>query len=196
MKGRALTGLRRWCGALALATGAAAAQPVAVLLDAGPGVSVKGEAGVARATLMHRLAAQDELRLAAASRAVLLMLSSGDEWQLEGPATARIERSGPVALSGHTPTRRSVPAGRELRVSPEKLVQGGLVLRAPPPPPVPTVAPEVIEQRRPPAGAPIDERIAFALWLESVDALAEAKAAWRALAAERPDEPALAARAR
>ncbi len=197
MRVRAFTKLRRWLPVLLFPLGSAFAQPVAVLLDASPGASVKGAESPVRAAVMHRLAAKDELQLAAQARVVMLMLSSGDEWLIEGPAAARVEAGGPVALSGNAPAKRSVAPGREVRVSAQRLVQGGLVLRVvPPPPPPPKVGPEVIEQRRPPAGAPMAERVAFALWLEEVDALALAKEEWRALTALRPEEPMLAARAR
>lgn len=198
MRWRVLATPWQWLAMLLFTMSGAFAQPVAVLLDAGPGASVKGSSGAVRAGVMHRLAEKDELQLAAQARVVLLMLGSGDEWQIEGPAAARVEAGGPVALSGNAPSRRNVAAGREVRVSAQRLVQGGLVLRTavPPPLPVPKVGPEIIAQRRPPAGSPVAERVAWALWLEEVDALAEAKAEWRALAVLRPDEPLLVERAR
>jgi hypothetical protein len=136
---------------------------------------------------------QDELQVPAQGRAVLLWARTGDEFVLEGAATARIEAAAPAAVSGAAAVRRSVPTGREVRVSPVRLMQGGVVLRDSGV--IPRVAPEVIEQRRPPSDAPFHERVAYGLWLEEVNAVPQAQAWWRALAAERPDDPALAAKA-
>lgn len=49
---------------------------------------------------------------------------------------------------------------------------------------------------RPAADAPFSDRLVYALWLDQAGATGEARQAWQALAAQRPDDDALAARAR
>lgn len=49
---------------------------------------------------------------------------------------------------------------------------------------------------RPADDAPFSDRLVFALWLEQAGATGEARQAWQALAEQRPDDDALAARAR
>jgi hypothetical protein len=169
------------------------AQPVAVLLDATAGVSVSRAGQVSKAGPLQALNVQDELQVPAQGRAVMLWARSGDEFIIEGTGTARIEVAGPAAVSGAAPLKRAVPAGREIRISPVRLVQGGVVLRLSGS--IPRVAPEVIEQRRPAQDAPFHERVAYGLWLEEVNAAPQARDWWRSLAAERPEDESLAARA-
>ena len=49
---------------------------------------------------------------------------------------------------------------------------------------------------RPADDAPFSDRLVYALWLEQAGATGEARQAWQALAEQRPDDDALAARAR
>jgi hypothetical protein len=49
---------------------------------------------------------------------------------------------------------------------------------------------------RPAPAAPVSERVAYASWLEQLELKDEARAIWRALAAERPDDQRLQALAR
>jgi hypothetical protein len=62
-----------------------------------------------------------------------------------------------------------------------------------------TVAPAALRAEalrlKPAAGASVSDRASYALWLASQDLNDEARAAWRALASERPDDPQLKAMA-
>ena len=49
---------------------------------------------------------------------------------------------------------------------------------------------------RPTDGAAFSDRLVYALWLEQVGAVGEARQMWQALADQRPDDDALTARAR
>jgi len=49
------------------------------------------------------------------------------------------------------------------------------------------------ESMRPPTGAPVSQRVAYAAWLEQMELRDEARKYWRALAAERPDDERLRA---
>jgi hypothetical protein len=44
------------------------------------------------------------------------------------------------------------------------------------------------ESMRPPSGAPVSQRVAYAAWLEDMELRDEARKYWKALAAERPDD--------
>lgn len=63
-----------------------------------------------------------------------------------------------------------------------------------------TFAPQALRDEArdlsPDSGAPFADRLVYGLWLEQVGALGEARQLWQSLVEERPDDEALAARAR
>lgn len=175
---------------------AGAAPPVAVLVEASAGVTMHVGGVAERAPLLQMLEVDIELHVAPKARAVVLYLRSGDELVLTGPAAARVGAAGLLRLEGQAPVLRKPAAGQEIRLRPDRLAQGGLVLRnMSPPSPSSSPTAQEIERRRPGSNAPLSARVSFALWLEDVGAVDEARAAWRALAAEWPGHPALAERA-
>jgi len=176
-----------------------AEQPVAVIVDTSPGVSVH-ESGIgARAVILRNLQPGADVQLEGQARVVLLFIRSGVEYTLTGSGTASLDAESVRVTSGAVAVERRVPQpGREVRVSPARVTVGGIALRHFPVRPAtnPRVSEQEIAERRPEPSASLAARVTFALWLEEVGATEEAKASWKALAAERPDQASLAARAR
>lgn len=95
----------------------------------------------------------------------------------------------PEALGLHADERYTWSVAPDLAATPARIASAHFEL-----------APETLRaearQAAPAAGAAFADRLVYGLWLEQVGALGEARQVWQALAEERPDDPALAARAK
>ena len=266
--------------ALAAAAGNALAQPVPIALVSeleGAVRSVHGkEAGALK--LLADVAADTHLELAAGARVVLLVLTSGEEATVKGPATAQVDTAGIRSTPAAALTRRTSGVGN-VKLRRKDLAQAAIVMRktdetvrlpllslagtftlddrpvfrwAPVEgsgpyrfvlrdgsdrvlheavtqvttlalPATVTLAPEhtytweIATRRangieysnfgdfeiagqalraealrlRPPAGAAFSERVAYAVWLDTVGLADAAREAWLALSRERPGEESL-----
>ena len=205
--GKRLLDLARPAGAaLALALlghacSVAKAQSVAVIANVEGEVHFTHAVSTAPATMLQLVSADTVMKLGNSGKVVLLYLATGHEYSLLGPATSRIDTTSLTVIDGKAATLRIPPPEKALKLRPERIVQAGMVMRlvaasAPVAPMTGAVTPGHIESRRPPPRAPIEERVAFALWLEDIGAMTEARTVWRELAAERPEQEALASRTR
>jgi hypothetical protein len=194
---------------------AARAQPVAVVVDKAGEVTIDGAGAPRPVASLDMLDAGSRIRLVTGGRLVLLYMQSGHEYSATGPALLEVEPAQLKALQGAAAVRRVPPAGQEIRLRPDRVALGGIVLRSVRPadsgsadkalptatadtaasPEAATATDAQIEQRRPAPGSPFAARVAYALWLDDVGATAQARAAWRALSAERPADAELARRA-
>lgn len=116
----------------------------------------------------------------------VLYYSSGDEYSMKGPARIVFGPVEPKVVQG-APARRVSSAARPGALKPGGLAPATFVMRS-------KVSAELraqIEAARPPANATVAERVRFAAWLEQLQLKDEARAYWKALAAERPDSPQL-----
>src|SRR5687768_13202311 len=137
--------MRRILAALALfaASGAACAQAVGLVTD------LVGGAGPA---ILSEVAVEKEIRLAKGAKLTVLYYSSGHEFVFEGPALIRWSPSEPVAIEGAAPKRRTLTA-KGVSVRAGGVAPAAFVMRGP--------------RATPPAqGAPLSERVAYAVWLE------------------------------
>jgi hypothetical protein len=175
------------------------AQPVAVVVEAGGAARLLSSAGSRPVETLELLQPGARLQLETAGRFAVLYLQSGVEFTFNGRGLIEVGTLQPVALEGDPPVRRLPTIGKEIRLRPDRVAQGGVVLRSLSPPPVASAAaqePADIQSRRPDANEPMASWVAYALWLEDAGAGAEAKTIWRQLAVERPTEKAIAKRAR
>ena len=111
----------------------------------------------------------------------VLYYASGDEYRFRGPALIAFEHTAPRVLQGTPPRIAQQP--KQVTLKPGGVVPATFVMRT-------NVSKELrarIEAARPKPGASVSERVAFAAWLEQLELRDEAKAYWKALAAERPD---------
>jgi hypothetical protein len=111
----------------------------------------------------------------------VLYYASGEEYRFRGPALIAFVHTAPRVLQG-TPPKIAQPA-KQVALKPGGVVPATFVMRT-------NVSRELrarIEAARPEPGASVAERVAFATWLEQLELRDEAKAYWKALAAERPD---------
>jgi hypothetical protein len=147
---------------------------------------------------LELLNAGTRMQIDGVAQIVVLYLLSGMEFSFTGPGVIEVGTAQLIALSGNPPVLRAPAPGKEIRLRTQRTAQGGVVLRS--------VAVDAaasaaaagrvdIETRRPAADATLASWVAYALWLDEAQAFAEAKAVWRRLASERPQDPALAARA-
>jgi hypothetical protein len=193
----------RWTWAtlcLLLCAGAACrAQPVAVVVDGGAMGRVFSASGARNLETLELLTAGTRVQIDGVARIVVLYLRSGMEFSFDGPGIIEVGNAQLVALSGNPPVLRAPAPGKEIRLRTHGTAQGGVVLRsigAPASASAATASREASDTRRPDADAALASWVAYALWLDEIQAFDEAKAIWRRLAAERPTDPALAARAR
>lgn len=164
--------MRRILAALALfaASGAACAQAVGLVTD------LVGGAGPA---ILSEVVLDKEARLAKGAKLTVLYYNSGHEYIFEGPALIRWSPSEPLAIEGAAPKRRTLTA-KGVTVRAGGVAPAAFVMRGP--------------KATPPApGAPLSERVAYAVWLEQSGQQQEALRHWKALAAERPDAAGLRA---
>ena len=164
--------MRRILAALALcaASGAAFAQAVGLVTD------LVGGAGPA---ILSEVMVEKEVRLAKGAKLTVLYYSSGHEFIFEGPALIRWSANEPLAIEGAAPKRRTLTA-KGVTVRAGGVAPAAFVMRGP--------------RATPPAqGAPLSERVAYAVWLEQSGQKQEALRHWKALVAERPDAAGLRA---
>ncbi len=157
--------MRRILAALALsaASGAASAQAVGLVTD------LVGGAGPA---ILSEVVVEKEIRLAKGAKLTVLYYSSGHEFIFEGPALIRWSPNEPLAIEGAAPKRRTLTA-KGVTVRAGGVAPATFVMRGP--------------RATPPAkGAPLSERVAYAVWLEQSGQKGEAARLWQVLAAERP----------
>lgn len=149
---------------LALAGGAARAQAVALVTDL---------VGDSRPAILSEMNRDAELKLAKSAKLTVLYYASGHEFIFEGPAVIRFAPNQPIVLEGAPAKRRSLTA-KGVTVRSGEVAPATFVMRGP--------------KVTPPApGAPLSERVAYAVWLEQSGQRQEAAALWKALSAERPD---------
>ena len=111
----------------------------------------------------------------------VLYYASGDEYRFRGPALIAFEHTAPRVLQGAPP--KIAQQAKQVALKPGGVVPATFVMRT-------NVSKELrakIDAARPKPGASVSERVAFAAWLEQLELRDEAKAYWKALAAERPD---------
>lgn len=176
----------------------ARAQPVAVVIDGGGVGRVFAVSGSRTVETLELLSAGARLQVDSVSQIVVLYLQTGVEFSFTGPGVVEVRSSQLVALSGNPPAVRLPTAGKEIRLRTQRTAQGGVVLRS--------VSVETsdsttqgssvdLESRRPPPDAPVASWVAYALWLEEMNAAVDARAVWQRIAAERPADKAIAKRA-
>lgn len=174
------------------------AQPVAVVVDGGGVGRVFDAAGSRSVETLELLNSGTRVQIDAVGLFVVLYLRSGMEFSFTGPGIVEVGSAQLVALSGNPAVLRTPAAGKEIRLRTQRTAQGGVVLRSvASEAAAPTAAQPAtdVDARRPAADAPLASWVAYALWLDENREAAEAKVVWRRLAAERPQDPALAARA-
>ncbi len=187
---------------LLLTSAAAMAQSVAVVVNVEGKVQRTNDGTSARVTMLQLVSANETLVLTDGAKLVLLYMATGHEYSLLGPATARVGAASVAVLEGKDAVLRSPLIDKVVHLRPDRIVQAGMVMRNPPAlePGSSRASQQAtsveIELRRPALGASISERTVYGLWLEHVGAMIEARVVWRELAAERPEEAALVARAR
>jgi hypothetical protein len=187
------TGLLLACGAWQ-----ARAQPVAVVIDGGGVARVFATSGTRTVETLELLNAGTRLQVDSVAQIVVLYLLTGVEFSFTGPGVIEVRSSQLVALSGNPPTVRLPTAGKEIRLRTQRTAQGGVVLRsvsADTSEPAAQAGSVEVDSRRPSADAPLASWVAYALWLEEMNASVEARAVWQRIAVERPMDKAIAKRA-
>ena len=159
--------MSRILAALALfaaSAGAAHAQAVGLVTD------LVGGAGPA---ILSEMVVEKEIRLAKGAKLTVLYYSSGHEFVFEGPALIRFRPQEPLVIEGPAPKRRTLTA-KGVTVRAGGVAPAAFVMRGP-------------KATPPGKGAPLSERVAYAVWLEQSGQKQEAMRHWTALSAERPD---------
>jgi hypothetical protein len=157
--------------ALVLLPGIAGAQ-VALVTD------LAGAAG--KLAILSEVDADTTVELQGAM--TVLYYGSGDEFSFRGPARIVFGPAEPKVLEG-APAQRISSGPKRAALKPGGVAPATFVMRR-------NINPELraqIEAARPAPNAPVAERVRFAAWLEQLQLKDEARAYWKALAAERPD---------
>ena len=165
--------MSRILAALALfaaSAGGAYAQAVGLVTDL---------VGAAAPAILSEVVAEKEIHLAKGAKLTVLHYASGHEFIFEGPARIRFRPQEPLVIEGAAPKRRTLTA-KGVTVRAGGVAPATFVMRGP--------------KAAPPAkGAPLSERVAYAVWLEQSGQKQEALRHWQALSAERPDAAGLRA---
>ena len=163
--------MRRFAFLTLLLPGLAQAQ-VALVTD------LTGAAGAL--TLLSEVHADTTVQLHGAM--TVLYYETGDEFSFRGPARIAFGKAEPTVLQG-APAQRSNAGPKGATLKPGGVAPATFVMRS-------KMTPELrarIDSARPSPNAPFAERVKFAAWLEQLQLKDEARVAWKALAAERPD---------
>lgn len=183
---------------LLAAAGQCRAQPVAVVIDGGGVGRVFSASGPRTVESLDLLTPGTRVQIDSVAQIVVLYLLTGMEFSFTGPGVIEVGNSQLIALSGNPPAVRAPAVGKEIRLRTQRTAQGGVVLRS--------VAVETaasaplfgsadMESRRPPADASVASWVAYALWLDEINATSDARAVWQRIAAERPMDRAIVRRA-
>lgn len=106
------------------------AQSVAMVTDA-TGKAVRlGGANPTPVAILAELAADTRVQLEAGARVTVLLLQSGDEYILEGPALVSFAAREPVALSGNAPRKRAGARASDVRITRGAVTQAAIVMRS------------------------------------------------------------------
>ena len=114
----------------AVAIGAARAEPIAIVTDVQGRASLQSGATRVPVTILAEIADGARVQLAGGARVTTLYLRSGDEYTAQGPGTVEFKAARPDASGGATLSHRAPAKGREIRIRPAGVAQGGLVLRS------------------------------------------------------------------
>ena len=161
------------------------AQPVALVTDLSGTATALGGAQAALGILAE-IPADSQVRLEGAGTLTVLYYESGEEFSFRGPALIAFGRGGAKVLEGaaaQVRTQAAAPA-RRVVLKPGGVTSATFVMRGG------TASAELrsrAESLRPGPGAPLSERVAYAVWLEQAQMRDEARRYWKALAAERPE---------
>jgi hypothetical protein len=122
--------LRAGILAAALALGVARADPIAIVTDVQGGATLQSGGTAAPVALLSELADGSRVTLAGGARLTALYVRSGDEYTVQGPGAVDFRAVRPEISGGATVSRRAPPQGREIRIRPASVAQGGLVVRS------------------------------------------------------------------
>lgn len=114
----------------AVVVGAARAEPIAIVTDVQGSASLQSGGGATPLPLLAELTDGTRVSLAGGARVTALYVRSGDEYTVEGPGAVDFRTTRPDASGGATVSRRTPPQGREIRIRPASVTQGGLVVRS------------------------------------------------------------------
>jgi hypothetical protein len=114
-----------------LAAAPAGAQSIALVTDLSGKVSLAGgtAGGVA---ILSEIPGNTDLRIEAGARLTVLFFASGEEYQLKGPALARVGAEGLKMLEGEAPLKRTTPYGSGVKgvaIRPAGVAQATFVMR-------------------------------------------------------------------
>jgi hypothetical protein len=113
-----------------LALGIARADPIAIVTDVQGSASLQSGGAATPLPLLAELADGARVNLAGGARVTALYLRSGDEYTVQGPGAVDFRATRPEASGGALLSRRAPPQGREIRIRPASVAQGGLVVRS------------------------------------------------------------------
>jgi hypothetical protein len=177
-----LTGL-----ALAVPLLALGAEPLGMVID----VQGKATLGKNRLEMLSYLNAGNEIQIPAGGSMTVTWYAGSRELKFAGPARLRVEPGGIKVVQGGAAQERAVA---EEKVSatkklPPRLGQAAVNMRG-----IKPMTPEqeaAREKLRPADNAPFADWVVYAMGLEQIGLTGEAKAMWRKLSAQRPDDPKL-----
>lgn len=109
------------------------AQTVAMVTDLVGRAATVGEASRTPVGILAELEEGARIELGTGSKLVVMYLSSGDQYAINGPAAVLVNAGSLLSLSGERPTRRGSAVnqdGPKMKLRPGAFAQGALVLRS------------------------------------------------------------------
>jgi hypothetical protein len=182
--------MRTLVAVLALAASglALAAEPLGMVIDVQGDAKVSEAGRSARLQMLSYLNAQSEIQLAPGAAITVTWYAGSKELRFAGPARLKVEAGGIQVLQGKAAQERSV-ADEKVQATkkpPQRLTQAAINMRS-----LPKLSKEQEARReklRPADNAPLGEWVIYAMALEDMGLTGEARAVWKKLAAQRPED--------
>lgn len=112
---------------------AAATASVAMITDLQGKVTLADDARKPELSILSEIKLNNRVQFAANSRAVLVYLQSGQEFEIKGPATVVFGAQQPEGTQGNKPAKRGVAltkSGKDIRIKPVVVAQAAIVMRS------------------------------------------------------------------
>ena len=177
-----------------------AQEPLGMVVDVQGAVTAVDAGKSSRVEMLSYLKPGMDVDLAAGSNLTVTWYADSKEFKFSGPSKLKVTPQRILVVQGAGASARSlgeekVAAGKA--GMPGRLAQATIMMRSmkpasePPSPELTRAEQDRLAKLKPGAGAGFSDWLLYALALEELKQTAEARAVWKKLAAERPDEPKL-----
>ena len=170
---------------------ALAAEPLGMVIDVQGSATVKDAGKTKQLDMLSYLNAQNEIDLSSGASMTVTWYAGSKELKFAGPARLKVEPAGIKVMQGSAAQERPVADEKMAATKklPPRLGQAPINMRVIKP--LTPVLEAQLVMLRPAENAPFGDWVVYAMGLEQMGLISEAKGVWRKLSAQRPNDPKL-----